>query len=128
MDDGNLPQDSDVKETFLHNTSNPPAHTVKEQYSEVTLEDVQKTNSDAGRKSRKECCKVIHQYRAAEWFLLLNAFVYNLLSGIEAASVSLLYVEYTVFFQISKAEAGWAASIRSACFSVFGGYRFHGCT
>ena len=51
------------------------------------------------------------------WCLLTRVFIYNLLLGINFNSFGLLYVEYTHYFQASKASVGWIIAIQ---FSVNG--------
>ena len=46
------------------------------------------------------------------WCLLTRVFIYNLLLEIDFSSFGLLYVEYTDYFQASKASVGWIIAIQ----------------
>ena len=118
MSHGRLTGDPKLTEPFLdHPQKTLAADPSQGQLCQVSHEAPRQKNT-VGTSSRC-CCHVLHQYKAAEWLLLLTAIVYNLLSGIEGASVGLLYVEYTVHFQVSKAAAGWVSSVQFTAFSLF---------
>ena len=54
------------------------------------------------------------------WLLLIRVIVYNALTGINFSCFGLLYIEYTDYFQASKADVGWVVSIQASVISLLG--------
>ena len=84
---------------------------------DVTNADVHTTSS---RTTCYRCCSEREDNSA--WLLLGRVFIFNFLTGINIGSFSLLYVEYTGYFQTSKGTVGWIVSIQLASLSLFGEY------
>ena len=62
-------------------------------------------------KYKKTCTKEPFGDSWSTWFLLGRIILSSCLTGVSLGSFALLYVEYTDYFQTTKAETGWINSL-----------------
>lgn len=78
---------------------------------------------DTGRK-KGGCCPKFHGAEpCAAWMLLFWVFIHNALMSIYYASFGLLYIEYSNYFMVSKADIGWIIAIEQS-FGTLTGMEF----
>ena len=64
------------------------------------------STGETNESSVKECWLVVwakNSESSTAWFLLLRALIFNILTGVNTVAFSILYVEYSIYFDVPKA-------------------------
>ena len=86
--------------------------------SKLNTQDTDQTDSvkseDSAQKPNWLAAWAKNREGATAWFLLFRVFLFNSLTGINYVLFSLLYVEYSIYFEAPKATLGLIRSIQTA--------------